>query len=410
MQVIYSILIQLLEWLLPISKWISPKQKKFVDGRKNIFQQLKTLKKNPLIWIHTASLGEYEQAVPIMKRLKQVYPRYQLLVTFFSPSGYEIKKNDSLPDFVCYLPLDTTYKANRFVKMLHIKLAVFVKYEVWPNYMKALTKAQIPSILVSALFRENQIYFKPYGGFMLKSLTQFNHIFVQNEASYHLLKKKKFNAVSISGDTRYDRVSEQLQMNNQLRFMEAFKQNKTCFVFGSSWPEDEMIYIDFINANANLKFVIAPHEISVNKIAQLTEKLNLKWMLYSKMQPHQIHQVDVLVMDTIGLLTKVYAYADVAYVGGGMGTAGLHNILEPATFGVPVIIGKNYEKFPEAIALQEVRGLFSISTEDEFGQIASKLIMDDAFRRKTGAIARQFVKEKAGATPFIIDRIKLYLN
>lgn len=409
MQVIYSILIQLLEWLLPVSKWISPKQRKFVEGRKNIFQQLQSVNSQNLIWIHTASLGEYEQAVPIMKRLKKEHPSYQLLVTFFSPSGYEIKKNDPLPDFVFYLPLDTNYNASIFVKTLHIKLAIFVKYEIWPNYMRALARAQIPSLLVSALFRQNQIYFQPYGGFMRHALRQFNHIFVQNEASYQLLNKKGFTPVSISGDTRYDRVNEQLKMDNQLGFMYEFKQDKLCFVFGSTWPEDEAVFVDFINSTSQLKFVIAPHEIKPQKIQNLVEKLKRKVVLHSEIN-NNLAEAEVLIVNRIGLLTKLYAYADLAYVGGGMGNSGLHNILEPATFGVPVLIGKNYSKFPEAEELKLQGGLFSIDNANSFQTCANRLLNDKTLRNNSGKKASQFVQENAGATTLVLKEIAKFIK
>ena len=395
---------------IPLTKWINPKQKKFVEGRKGIFEQLTSIKADQLIWIHTASLGEYEQAVPIMKRLKTEYPSYQLLVTFFSPSGYEIKKNDSLPDFVFYLPLDTKSNANQFIKMLPIKLAIFIKYEVWPNYLKALTKAEIPTFLVSALFRKEQIYFKKHGLFMRKALQQFDHIFVQNEASLVLLKKFHFEEVSISGDTRYDRVNQQLSMNNQLDFMDEFKQNQTCFVFGSSWPEDEAVFVDFINTTTNVKFVIAPHEIKTQKIDSLVEKLKKKVVLYTKIKEANLAEAEVLIINHIGLLSKIYAYADIAYVGGGMGNSGLHNILEPATFGVSIIIGKNFSTFPEAVELRKYAGLFSVENATEFNRIASKLVSDHQFRKQTGMIAGHFVEARAGATDVILKKIKLHLN
>lgn len=394
-----------MEWILPLTTWISPKQKQFVEGRKSVWKQLKSIEETQIIWIHTASLGEYEQAVPVMKELKTKFPDHKLLVTFFSPSGYEIKKKDPLPDFVTYLPLDTKYNAKNFVESLNIKLAIFVKYEIWPNYLNALAKAEIPTYLISALFRKEQIYFKPIGQFLKQALHQFEHIFIQNESSLQQLKQARFKNMSISGDTRYDRVTQQLQMDNQLDFMEEFKQDKICFVFGSSWPEDEAVFVNFINSTTDVKFVIAPHEIKSQKVQSLVEKLKMKVVLHSEMVNKNLAEAEVLVIDRIGLLSKIYAYADIAYVGGGMGNAGLHNILEPATFGVPVVIGKNFEKFPEAIELRKYAGLFSVENASEFNEIASKLVADYQFRKQTGMIAGHFVEARAGATRLIIEKI-----
>jgi len=407
---IYSALIQIFEWILPLTTWISPKQKQFVEGRKTVFKQLASIEAMHLIWIHTASLGEYEQAVPIMKQLKNEFPEHKILVTFFSPSGYEVKKNDALADFIFYLPLDTKSNADRFVNMLPINLAIFVKYEIWPNYLDALTKAEIPTYLVSALFRKEQFYFKHAGQFIKKALHQFKHIFVQNNQSLQLLKEEGLVNVSISGDTRFDRVSQQLQMDNQLDFLEVFKQNKTCFVFGSSWPEDEAVFIDFINSNPNLKMVIAPHEIKSQKIASLVEKLKRKTILYSQIENEKVAEAEVLIIDHIGLLSKIYAYADIAYVGGGMGNSGLHNILEPATFGVPIIIGKNYDKFPEAEELRRYAGLFSVQNKIEFTEIATKLTTENQFRKQTGMIAGHYVEARAGATKHILNKIRKQLD
>ena len=394
-----------MEWILPLTTWISLKQKQFVEGRKSVWKQLKSIEANQVIWIHTASLGEYEQAVPVMKELKTKFPDHKLLVTFFSPSGYEIKKKDPLPDFVLYLPLDTKSNAKNFVESLNIKLAIFVKYEIWPNYLNALAKAEIPTYLISALFRKEQIYFKPIGQFLKQALHQFEHIFIQNESSLQQLKQAGFKNMSISSDTRYDRVTQQLQMDNQLDFMDEFKQDKICFVFGSSWPEDEAVFVNFINSTTDVKFVIAPHEIKSQKVLSLVEKLKMKVVLHSEMVNKNLAEAEVLVIDRIGLLSKIYAYADIAYVGGGMGNAGLHNILEPATFGVPVVIGKNFEKFPEAIELRKYAGLFSVENASEFSEIASKLVVDHQFRKQTGMIAGHFVEARAGATRLIIEKI-----
>lgn len=363
-----------------------------------------------MVWFHTASLGEYEQAVPILKEIKKTYPSFPILVTFFSPSGFEVKKNDTLPHAVTYLPLDTVTNAHKFIQLLDIRLAVFVKYEVWPNYLKALNKAKIPTLLIAALFRKDQIYFQSYGGFMKKALHTFQHIFVQNESSYQLLKQHGFSHLSISGDTRYDRVAQQLLQNNRLSFMEIFTNQSTCVVMGSSWPEDEAIYIHFINASKEVKFVIAPHEIKQQKIQDLIKNITKKVVLHSEINEKNLANADVLIIDNIGLLSAIYAYADVAYVGGGMGNAGLHNILEPATFGIPILIGKNHHRFPEASQLQEAGGLVSVSNQYQLEEVLNQLLSDLDLRKKMGEASKEFVVKKTGATAKIMNLIHRYLS
>lgn len=409
MKSIYSFFIQIFEWLLPFTKWISSKQHKFVEGRKRVWKKINSFEANEVIWFHTASLGEYEQAVPVMKRFKEQYPQTKIVVTFFSPSGYEVKKNDALPHLVLYLPLDTKANASRFIDALPIKLAIFVKYEIWPNYLESLAQANIPSLLIAALFRPDQIYFKPQGQFLKKALHQFKHILVQNNASLQLLKNEGFKQVSISGDTRYDRVIQQLKMDNQLDFMDEFKQDQICFVIGSSWPEDEAVFIDFVNTSKNVKFVIAPHEIKSQKTKSLVNQIHKNVVLHSELKNSDLTEAEVIVIDCVGLLSKIYAYADLAYVGGGMGNSGLHNILEPATFGIPIIIGKNFQKFPEAKELRTYAGLFSVENAQEFSEIAGKLVDEDEFRAQTGVIAGQFVDHRAGATQKIMEKAEPYL-
>lgn len=364
------------------------------------------------IWFHCASLGEFEQGVPIMEEMKKAKPDHKIIVSFFSPSGYEIKKNTSLADVVVYLPMDTPLNAKRFIDAIHPSLSIFVKYEFWPNYLLQLKKKNIPTLLVSGVFRDNQIFFKPYGGFMRKALKSFNHFFLQEENSVKLLNSIGFKNTTLSGDTRFDRVSHQIEMNNTLKFAKEFKGDALCVVCGSTWPEDEAVLLDYINsAPRNVKFIIAPHKIEQSKIEAFTEKLyKQKVILHSQKDDVNLTEYSVLIIDCIGLLTKLYSYADIAYVGGAMGRTGLHNILEPATFGVPIIIGKNYNEFPEAIRLRNLAGLFSISNPLELSDVLTKLVSDANYRNKTGMISGHFVNSNTGATNKVLDYIAKHHN
>jgi 3-deoxy-D-manno-octulosonic-acid transferase len=385
-----------------------PKVKLFVNGRKKTFNHLQKAihQTDTVIWIHVASLGEYEQGLPVIKKIKNTYVDHKILVTFFSPSGYEIKKNAGDVDIVVYLPLDTQKNVARFLRLTHPKLAIFVKYEIWPNYLKALAHKNIPTLLISALFKSNQIYFRPYGGFMREALRTFTHFFVQDEKSKTLLESIGFINCTVSGDTRFDRVSEILGQDNSLSFMERFKGSSICFVAGSTWPEDEAILVDFINcAPTTLKYVLAPHTIKSNHVQNLQKNIQKKSCLYSKLEPIDVAQCEVLIIDTIGLLTKIYSYADIAYVGGGFVT-GLHNTLEPATFGIPVIIGPNYGNFKEAIELVANQGIQVVRSKDDFTLVMDRFLNEPQFRARTGEINRTYVAENKGASVQIMEYIR----
>ena len=405
----YTFSLYIIKAILPFVALFNKKIHLFVSGRKTVWTTL-TAKLNPhtrYVWIHTASLGEFEQGLPVVKALKK--QGYKILITFFSPSGYEVRKNTPDADIVVYLPLDTPANARKFVQMVNPAMAIFVKYEFWVNYLTELKKAQVPTYLLSGIFRKNQIFFKPYGGMMRQALHSFTHFFVQNELSQQLLKNLGFNNVTVSGDTRFDRVAEILERDNHLDFVEQFKGNNLCVVFGSSWVTDEDIYLQYINTcTAPVKFIIAPHNIHPTDIAELKhnqQKLNRKVALFSEKDSLNLSDYDVLIIDTIGILTKVYSYADIAYVGGGMGTTGLHNVLEPAVFGVPVIIGKNYEKFNEAKELVTLGGVLSVSSKEEFAQVMNNLVTSPEKRTAIGNINRQYINEKQGATKTFLQAI-----
>ncbi len=409
MNIIYNILIGLFKSLMPIVGLLSPKLKLFVTGRKTVFDTLQTniTKGDHILWFHCASLGEYEQGVPVMQQLKAKHPNYKLLVTFFSPSGYEVKKNSELADIIVYLPIDTKGNAKRFLQLVQPELAVFVKYEFWPNYLKTLNKNKVPTVFISTTFRKDQMFFKWYGGFMRNVLGTIDHFFVQDRVSKELIEKAGFTNVTLSGDTRFDRVSHQIEMDNHVDFIAEFINDRLCIVIGSSWPEDEEVFVDYINeAPENVCFIIAPHEIKRSKTEDLQQKLKKKTVTYSDMTTTALKDQQVFILDTVGYLSRAYSYGDIAYVGGAMGTSGLHNILEPATFGIPIIIGDNFDKFREAKQLQKLAGLFSISNKDEFIEVISKLVDNNKFREKTGMISGHFINSNTGAT----DMISTYLN
>jgi len=407
---LYRFFISVFQFFLPCLKIISPKLKLFVEGRKNVFQKIQqklpTKKNHQRIWIHTASLGEYEQAVPVIEGIIKLHPTCEIILSFFSPSGYEIKKNNPYATLTTYLPLDTTRNAKKFLEIIQPDVALFIKYEIWPNYLDELKRKHIPTYLISANFRENQFLFHPLGRFMFKALYNFEHIFVQHQDSLKLLKEKGIHHVSVSGDTRFDRVYQQLQMKNKLAFAEEFKQQQLCMVCGSTWPEDEELLLEVIHGSPELKFIIAPHEVEKKRIDSLTKKLKTSYVLHSHLQNSNLKAAQVLIIDNIGLLSKLYAYADIAYVGGAAGKTGLHNILEPATFGVPILIGENYGRFPEAELLLKEKALFSVGSAKELHHTVNKLIKDPQFRVDTGNNSFRFIENNKGAKDRIIEAIK----
>lgn len=378
--------------------------KLFVEGRKDTFKLLSQIdfSTHQWLWFHCASLGEYEQAVPLIEELKK--ENYRILVSFFSPSGYEQKKNSALIDYAIYLPIDTVKNAQYLVKKVQPKKAFFIKYEFWENYFTALNQLKIPLYMVSSTFRENQIFFKWYGSFSKSTLKRVSHFFVQNENSKQVLQANGFSNCSISGDTRYDRVNAQLQMDNTLSFITEFKKNRLCVVLGSTWPDCETVFIHTINNSPkNTCFIIAPHEINAERIASLTTKITAKTSVLSKgIDPN----ANVLIIDAIGYLTRVYSYADIAYVGGAVGTTGLHNILEPAVFGIPILVGPNTKKFPEATALQKYGGLVVVNSPEIFKQAINSLILDSNYRTQVGVSSKKFVQNQIGATKIILNYIK----
>lgn len=360
------------------------------------------------LWYHCASLGEYEQGLPVFKELRTIYPDHKIILTFFSPSGYEIRKNTDIADIVVYLPLDTPRNAKRFLKIVKPELTLFVKYDIWPNYLLELKKRNHRALLISALFRKDQSYFKFYGGFMRKALFAFEHIFVQDVNTQHLLATINYEATTVTGDTRFDRVYSQLSQNNTLNFVETFKDHKLCLVAGSTWPEDDVLLIDYINkTDSDIKFIIAPHNIKVHQIQKLQESIAKKTVLFSEKATKNLEEYSVLIIDTIGLLTKIYNYADIAYVGGAMGSTGLHNTLEPAVFGIPIVIGKHFEKFPEASQMISEGGMFTIQDKKGLESTLNNLIKNEKLRQVSGNQNYNFIKKSRGAVIQIIQFIRI---
>tara|TARA_R110000751_G_scaffold39719_18_gene94685 strand:- start:22498 stop:23754 length:1257 start_codon:yes stop_codon:yes gene_type:complete len=409
---LYDIFSAFAKACLPLAGAFNKKLKLGAQGRERTWDILdKKVKSSlPKIWVHAASLGEFEQVVPVLESINR--ENYQVILTFFSPSGYENKKNTPLADVVCYLPLDAVSNVNKFIATVEPSLAIMVKYEFWPNYLNALQETNCKTILVSGVFRDKMSFNSWYGKWMIHSLESFDHFFLQNESSLQNLKKLGFTNASVSGDTRFDRASQLIERDSSITELKSFIGNKKCLVIGSSWPEDIAIMKNWLNnndQNKNYKIIIAPHEVAPSSINQLCDSLNYHPIKWSSLQGSVIHDLEsasTLIIDSIGLLTKVYSYADLAYVGGAMGTKGLHNILEAATYGVPVIIGKNYEKFPEAGKLEDLGGLFSVKDALEFESMTNQLLEDDYLRDKTGMICGHWINSNTGATREIVNYLK----
>lgn len=408
---LYNVIVTLAGFLLQLVALFSPKIKLFVDGRKDVFYTLATKisPEDKTLWFHAASLGEYEQGLPVMEQFKKRFPDHKIVLTFFSPSGYEVRKNNPVADVTVYLPLDTVSNVRKFLALAHPQKVFFIKYEYWPNYLNELKKQSTPTYLISGIFRENQSFFKWYGGFYRNALLSFNHFFVQNDRSKKLLQHLGHTNVTVSGDTRFDRVSAILERDNTLDFVARFKQQTPTIVVGSSWPKDEELLIPYINTTAQkVKFILAPHNIKAEQISQLERQISKKTVLFSQLQTNSdlpLEDYDVFIIDTVGILTKIYSYATIAYVGGGFGNPGVHNILEPATFGIPIVIGPNFSHFAEATALVHAQGCMTIRTFEDLQQALDLLLQNEDERLEKGHVCSTFVQMNTGATDKIVKTI-----
>lgn len=397
----YNIGIRFYGMATAVATLFSPKASKRQSGAKEALKVL-SKKRDPkaqYIWFHAASLGEFEQGRPIIEAMKQHHPEYKIALTFFSPSGYEIRRDYKGADLICYLPLDTPSNARKFVEILNPVKAIFIKYEFWGNMLETLKAKGIETYLISGIFRESQPFFKWYGGMFRKMLKCFNGIYVQNEESQQLLQRIGLNG-KLAGDTRFDRVCDIAEDAKELPIIEAFAQDADVIVAGSTWPKDEEILIRYINANKEKKMVIVPHEIDDAHIQQICNGLRRSFVLYTETTYDEAMNADCMIVDTIGLLSSIYQYGRLAYVGGGFGV-GIHNILEAAVWGMPVIFGPNYKKFKEARDLLAVGDGYTIKTFRRFENLTNELFFD----ADAGKKAKEYVKSNTGATALIMKEV-----
>jgi 3-deoxy-D-manno-octulosonic-acid transferase len=412
MRTLYNFAIFIFGIVIQIMALFNHKIKLFVEGRRESFPKLMASieSKDKTIWIHCASLGEFEQGRPIIEALYKATHTYKIILTFYSPSGFEVQKNYEFADVIAYLPIDSVSNAKKFVEICHPSMAIFVKYEFWPNMLQELKQNEIPTILISGVFRKEQLFFKSYGAWMRNALGTFTHFFVQNKASKRLLESITLTNTTISGDTRFDRVASILNQDNNLDFLNDFTNDKIVMVSGSTWPIDEAYLIQYINQqqHENVRFIIAPHNINKKNIIKLQKAINIKTVLFSEGKPDP--EAKVLIIDTVGLLTKIYSYADFAYVGGGFEKEGVHNVLEPAVYGIPLVIGPIYEKFEEAKDLVELKGCLVANTNIELKPLFESLITESKFRISLGKITENYIQDNLGATKIILDYIHDKVN
>lgn len=410
MNIIYNTFISLYGTGISVAASFNPKAKLWKSGRKNWKNKLKNAisTNDKVIWMHCSSLGEFEQGRPVMEKIRNEFPDHKLAVSFFSPSGYEIRKDYKGADYIFYLPLDTQKNAKNLIKFLHPEVLILVKYEYWYNLLNRLEKKKIPVIVISAVIKEDNLFFRPFGSWFQKIIASINHFFVQDQDSKNLLESIGIRQVTISGDTRFDRVKEILASEPKLEFVEKFKSDKKLIVAGSTWSDDESILVNFINSKLpeNWKVIFAPHNIHEKEIKSLAEKIEKPVAIYTKSNASEIEKAQVLIVDTIGMLTKIYAYSDISYVGGGFTKTGVHNTLEPAVFGVPVIFGPNYEKYFEAIDLLENQGAIRFVDQFDFDEKMENLIEDNMERIRRGDAAQNYIQQKPNSTALIMN----YLN
>ena len=419
---IYNIVIYFVLWGIAIASLFNEKVRKMWRGEREAFKILKQ-KVDPnakYIWFHAASLGEFEQGRPLMERIRKDYPQYKILLTFYSPSGYEVRKNYEGADIICYMPVDTRLNAIRFLRLVRPVMAFFIKYEFWSNFLHILKHRNIPTYSVSSIFREDQVFFKWYGRNYAGVLKCFTRFFVQNEESKRLLEGIGITAVDVVGDTRFDRVLQIKEAAKQLPICEAFRTGVASsqsadvphhdfkvFVAGSSWPPDENIFIPFFNEHKDWRLLIAPHVIAEEHQKLILSLIKGKKVVrYTQTTPEEAAKADVLIIDCFGLLSSMYNYGDVAYIGGGFGV-GIHNTLEAAVWNMPVIFGPNNQKFQEAQGLLKSGGGFEINTYEDFSGLMSSLMNDETFLKQAGDKAGTFVAHLAGATDKVLASVKL---
>jgi 3-deoxy-D-manno-octulosonic-acid transferase len=403
---IYSFFIRIYFLIVRVVALFNAKAKLLVDGQRETFDILQA-KIDPTaayLWFHAASLGEFEQGRPLMEAIRNQYPKYKIVVTFYSPSGYEVRKNYAAADIVCYLPPDTQGNVNRFLDIVQPQKAIFIKYEFWHNYLHTLKKRGIETYIISAIFREDQLFFKWFGVWYRRMLSCFNHLFVQDQQSERLLATLGITNVTICGDTRFDRVVDIQNQAKQLPILDKFA-NRFTLIAGSSWPKDEDIFIEYFNRHPEMKLVIAPHEIHEEHINSIISKLNRPFLKYSEANETNVSEVDCLIIDCYGLLSSIYRYGDVAYIGGGFGVS-IHNLTEAAVYGIPVVFGPTFAKFREAHELLACQGGFTISDFEQFAALMDNWFANPISLRENGAAAGNYIHQNKGAAEVILHKIK----
>lgn len=405
---IYNLVIYIYLFGVKLAALFSSKPAKMVKGHREVFDILRDkIDRNArYIWFHAASLGEFEQGRPLIERIRKEHPEYRILQTFFSPSGYEVRKNYQGADIVCYLPFDTPRNVRRFIEMVNPCMVFFIKYEFWQNYLNTLYKKGIPVYSVSSIFRPNQIFFRWYGKDYRKVLKTFSHLFVQNEVSEKLLASIGVTDVTIVGDTRFDRVLDICTVAKDLPLVKAFKGNSKTFVAGSSWGPDEDIFIRYFNEHPEMKLVIVPHVVSDSHLKEIMEKVKRPCVRYTEATEENVSKADCLIIDCYGLLSSIYRYGEISYIGGGFGV-GIHNVLEAAVYGIPVIFGPNNKKFREAQHLLEKKGGFEINDYEEFKRLMDRFLTDNSYLQQAGNAAGDYVKNNSGALEKIMKAIRL---
>ncbi|MBW6534171.1 MAG: 3-deoxy-D-manno-octulosonic acid transferase [Mariniphaga sp.] len=393
---------------IKVASFFNAKARQFLSGRrnwrKNLAEKIETNAR--YIWIHCASLGEFEQGRPLIEEIKKQFPEYRILLTFFSPSGYEIRKNYELADIVMYLPIDTRRNAKKFIQVVQPEKAFFIKYEYWHFYIDELKKRKIPLYIVSAIFRENQHFFKNnmLGKWYRNMLYKAKYFFVQNEKSAQLLQTIGINNFTVSGDTRFDRVAAIAKSAKEIPLVEKFKNNQPLLVAGSTWKPDEELLAAFINNHPKLKLVFAPHEVSETNMNKLEQLLKTTHIRFSKADKNDVARFQVLIIDSVGLLSSIYRYGNLAYIGGGFGV-GIHNILEAATFGLPVIFGPKYENFKEAVDLKNLGGAFPVQNFNQLESTLNEFLADNSRLAEASVVCKNYVEKNIGATNLIIKKV-----